>query len=153
MKQAGKFIIDIYPITPLPLARQQFYSYLWDAEIPRGSLVSISFFKRNIEGIVINNRSDFHRLGNIKLKPINKILEENFLTENQLKLAELISKYYLSPIGTVLKFFVPKRTKERIKNYELRIKNRPYTSSNILNSSFLILDSSARDQCLSQTAI
>ena len=118
-EKAGKYIVDIYPITPLTLKRQQFYSYLWDAEIPYGSLVSIPFFKRDIEGIVINNRQDFERFGNIKLKRINKILEENFLTEKQLKLAEFISGCYLSPIGTVLKFFCPKRTKERIKNYEL----------------------------------
>src|SRR3989344_7692689 len=99
-EKAGKYIVDIYPITPLTLKRQQFYSYLWDAEIPYGSLVSIPFFKRDIEGIVINNRQDFERFGNIKLKRINKILEENFLTEKQLKLAEFISGCYLSPIGT-----------------------------------------------------
>lgn len=117
-KQAGKFIVDVYPITPLSLARQQFYSYLWDTEIPRGTLVSIPFFRQNIEGIVINNRSDFHRFGNIRLKKINKIIEESFLTDNQLQLAEFISQYYLSPVGTVLKFFAPKRTKARKSNNE-----------------------------------
>lgn len=121
-KNPEKFIIDIYPITPLPLKGRQFYSYLWDAEVPRGSLVSIPFFKRNIEGIVIHNRQDFERFGNIKLKKINKILEENFLADKQLKLAEFISEYCLSPIGTVLKFFCPKRTKERSKKKEVRIK-------------------------------
>ncbi len=112
-KRLKKFIVDVIPITSLPLNRQQFYSYLWDSRVAPGSLVSVPFFKRNIAGIVIDSRSDFHRLGNIELKKINRIIEEKFLTKNQLKLAQFISDYYFSPIGTVLKFFIPKQTKQR----------------------------------------
>jgi len=66
-----------------------------------------------VEGIVIGNRPDFERLGDIQLKNINKILEENFLDKKQLELAQFISKYYLSPLGVVLKSFIPKRVKIR----------------------------------------
>lgn len=82
-----------------------------DGFIPFGSLVSIPLFRRTINGIAIGNRDDFFRFGNIKLRKINKILDENFLTEKQLSLAEFISQYYLCPLGIVLKFFVVKKTR------------------------------------------
>jgi primosomal protein N' (replication factor Y) len=109
----GDYIIDIIPLTRLPLSRQQYFSYLSRQKIPVGSLVSIPLFRRELNGIVINNRSDFARMGNIRLKFINKVIEESFLTEKQLKLAEFISDYYFCPLGVVLKFFVPKRMKSR----------------------------------------
>ncbi|MDO8529450.1 MAG: primosomal protein N' [bacterium] len=115
-------IIDIIPLTRIPLSRQQNFSYLYQEKIPFGSLVAIPLFHREVQGIVINNRDDFFRFGNIKLRKINKILDEELITENQLRLAEFISNYYLCPLGIVLKFFVIKKTRSRIKNQELRIK-------------------------------
>lgn len=115
-----KFIVDVVPVAPLSLNRQQYYSYLSDKEVAPGSLVSISFFNRSLEGIVIGNRKDFHHFGNIKLKKINYIIEENFLDQNQLALANFISEYYFSPLGIVLKFFIPKRVKAR----ETKLKNK-----------------------------
>jgi len=114
-----KHIVDIIPLTPLPLNRQQFYSYLSDRNISAGTLVSIPFYHRIINGIVIKNRSDFDRLNNIRLKNINKVLEENFLDQNQLELARFVSDYYFSPLGTVLKLFIPKRVQERKSNEPL----------------------------------
>jgi primosomal protein N' (replication factor Y) len=115
-----KFIVDVVPVAPLSLSRQQYYSYLSDKEVSPGSLVSISFFNRSLEGIVVGNRSDFHHFGNIKLKKINYIIEENFLDQNQLALVNFISEYYFSPLGIVLKFFIPKRVKAR----EIKSKNK-----------------------------
>ncbi len=106
-----KFIIDVIPLTRISMARQQYFSYEWSQKLPPGTLVSIPLFRRILNGVVIKSRSDFHRLGNIKLKKISKVLEENFLSEKQMELAEFISNYYLSPIGVVLKFFVPKRAR------------------------------------------
>ncbi len=111
-KKSKKFIVDVIPITFLPLGQQQFYSYLWESKVAPGTLVSIPFFKRNINGVAIKSRDDFHRLGNIELKKINCLVKENFLTKNQLALAQFISDYYFSPIGTVLKFFIPKQTNQ-----------------------------------------
>jgi primosomal protein N' (replication factor Y) len=108
-----KFIIDAIPLTRIPLSRQQFFSYEYSQKLPAGTLVSIPLFRRILNGIVINSRDDFHRLGNIELKKIGKVLEENFLTGKQIELAKFISDYYLSPIGVVLKFFVPKQVKSR----------------------------------------
>lgn len=121
-KEVKNTIIDVIPLTRLPLSRQQSFSYLHSEKIPFGTLVSIPLFRRNVNGIVINNRSDFFRFGNIKLRKINEILDEKFLTEKQLEIAEFISEYYICPLGIVLKFFVVKKTKSRIKNQESRIK-------------------------------
>ena len=114
-----KYIIDIVPITKIPLSRDQFFCYLHSEKITSGTLVSIPFSNRKVEGIVIGSRSDFSRLGNVKLKKVEKILEENFLDKNQIELANFISNHFLSPLGIVLKGFIPKRTKERkVKNIE-----------------------------------
>ncbi len=177
MVKKNKFIIDIIPLTRLPLDRQQHFSYLHDKKISAGSLVSIPLFRRDLEGIVIGSRpariamqsiaggSDFYphtnfdsqdslnnknilnisknkigvgvnRLGNIKLKKINEIIEENFLTENQLKLAEFISKYYICSLGIVLKSFIPKRMKARKRSQELA---RPPARQEIMNREKIIL--------------
>jgi len=121
-RKTAKTIIDIVPIAKIPLSRDQFFCYLSDTPITPGSLVSIPFSKRNIEGVVIGSRSDFSRLGNIQLKKVEKVLEENFLDDMQIELAQFISNYYLSPLGVILKSFIPKRTRERNKRQETRDK-------------------------------
>lgn len=108
-----KEIIEVVPLTKIPLSRNQSFSYVYNKKIPLGSLVNIPLFKRKVEGIVIQSKPDFLRLGNIELKRISAILEEDFLTENQIELALFLSEYYFSPLGIILKSFVPKRTKER----------------------------------------
>lgn len=115
MPVAKEFIIDVVPLTRIPLTRNQSFSYLHAEKLSPGTLVSVPLFSRSIEGIVLKNRADFHRLGNIKLKKINAVLEENFLDEKQLQLAAFISEYYFAPLGIVLKSFVLKRVKSRKK--------------------------------------
>lgn len=111
-------IIDVIPLTRMSLARQQSFSYLHSEKVPFGSLVSVPLFRREVRGITIANRDDFFRFGNIKLKKINKILDEKLITEKQLELAEFISNYYICPLGIVLKFFVTKKTKSKNKKQE-----------------------------------
>lgn len=161
--QGKGFIIDVVPITHLPLSRQQYFSYLWDQKLLSGTLVNIPLFKRAVQGIVVNSRSDFHRLGNIhphtnsankdlqaldnlthdeykfgvgvKLKKIDEIVEENFLTKEQLKLAQFISEYYFSPLGTVLKFFIPKRARARVmehRTWNIKQKNIKLTAEQLV---------------------
>ncbi len=112
-KKRTAIIIDVVPLTRIPLSRNQSFSYLADGKIPPGSLVSIPLFRRKVEGIVIGNRPDFERLGSIELKKISEIIERGFLDQRQIKLAKFISDYYFSPLGIVMKSFVPKRVKAR----------------------------------------
>ncbi len=106
-------IVDVVPLTKIPLSRNKSFSYLADKKLVEGTLVSIPLFKRKVEGIVLGARPDFPRLGNIELKPIEEIIEEIFLDKKQIELAQFISDYYISPLGIVLKSFVPKRVKTR----------------------------------------
>jgi primosomal protein N' (replication factor Y) len=108
-----KIIIDVAPITRLPLFGSQFFSYLHNQKLTPGTLVSVPFLKKEIKGITLKNHSEFHRFKNIKLKKISAVLEENFLDKNQLELAQFISNYYFSPLGIILKAFIPKRVKTR----------------------------------------
>jgi primosomal protein N' (replication factor Y) (superfamily II helicase) len=117
-----KFIIDIVPLTKIPLTRDQSFCYISEEKLPIGTLVLVPLFHRKVEGIVIGSRSDFKRFGNIELKKVDKIIEKEFLIMNQLNLAQFISDYYISPLGIVMKNFVPKLVK-KIKNYELGIEN------------------------------
>ncbi len=118
MNKKQKFIIDIVPLTKIPLTSHQSFSYLSDAKISTGTLVSIPLFHRSVEGIVLGTRQDFERLGNIELKKIEKIIAENFLSDSQIELAKFISDYYVSPLGVVMKNFVPKRAKARNMKHE-----------------------------------
>ncbi|MFA7466621.1 MAG: primosomal protein N' [Parcubacteria group bacterium] len=129
MKNSDKYIISVVPLTRIPLYRDQFFYYSYSRKIPKGSLAEIPLGKRKIEGIVINSKKDFPRLGNIKLKKISRIVEEKLLTEEQLHLAQFISDYYIVSLGIVMKSFVPRRVRARIKNKESGIKN--YGDENI----------------------
>jgi len=113
VKNKQKIILDIVPLTKIPLSRGQSFSYLAEKKIKPGTLVLVPLFKRLVEGVVIGNRPDFLRVGNIELKKINSVLEENFLNAKQLELAGFISEYFISPLGIVLKNFVPKRVTAR----------------------------------------
>jgi len=141
-------IIDVIPLTRLPLNRQQSFSYLHSEKVPFGSLLSIPLFHREVQGIAIGNRDDFFRFGNIKLRKINKVLDENFLTEKQLKLAEFISEYYICPLGIVLKFFAIKKTRSKkaenetsdVEHKELKLsKEQRIISNKILKSDKTLL--------------
>lgn len=116
--QKTKYLISIIPLTRIPLTRDQFFYYLSENPIPTGSLCEIPFGKWKTKGIVLNSKNDFARAGGIELKKVSQILIEKFLTPQQLKLTIFISNYYLSPLGIVLKHFLPTPTKSRKKPTE-----------------------------------
>jgi primosomal protein N' (replication factor Y) len=110
------YLVSVAPLTKIPLSREQFFYYSVEKIIPLGSLVEVSLGKRKIQGIVLETKKDFLREGNYKIKKIENIIEENFLTSNQVELAKFISEYFFASLGIVLKFFVPSRVKARVKN-------------------------------------
>lgn len=114
------FIVDIVPLTRISAARQPFFSYTFNKPLTPGTLVSIPFFRRSVEGVVIGNRNKSEHTGNFKLKAINRVIQESFVNEKQLELAQSISDYYLLPLGLALKSFTPKPTKERSKDHILK---------------------------------
>jgi primosomal protein N' (replication factor Y) len=113
-----RFIISVTPLVRIPLNRDQFFYYLADEKLPAGTLVSIPLFKKTVEGVVIESKNDFTRANGMILKKIEKVLEQNFLTKEQLTLAKYISEYYIISLGVVLKNFVPKRIISRSMKHE-----------------------------------
>jgi primosomal protein N' (replication factor Y) (superfamily II helicase) len=107
------YIIQIAPITPLPVFKTQVYSYLSEDLLKKGTLVSVPFYRRQIEGIVISSAPYFSHVGSFELKKIAKVIEPSFLGEKQIDLAYFISQYYLAPLGVVLKSMIPKRVAHR----------------------------------------
>jgi primosomal protein N' (replication factor Y) (superfamily II helicase) len=127
----NKHIIQVAPLTPLPILRTQVYSYLHERPLPNGTLVVIPFYFREINGVVINSRKDFPRYGSMKLKNIKNVMDLSYLTENQIRLARNISSYYLSSLGMVLKSMVPRKVALRPNKAEARkIKNLKTAKNN-----------------------
>ncbi len=115
MPKKTEYILNIIPLTKIPLNREPFFCYLSTENISIGSLVLIPFSARIIEGIVIENISQKKISPKKNLKNINKILERDFLTSQQITLAKYLSEYYFASLGTVIKNFIVKRTKSKIK--------------------------------------
>ncbi len=115
MEEKNRFLISVIPLTRIPLSREQFFYYICERLLPAGTLVEIPFFRRKIEGVVLESKTNFSRAEKFKLKKITAILEENFLSSFQLELAKFISDRYFTPLGITLKMFLPKRIEVRRK--------------------------------------
>jgi primosomal protein N' (replication factor Y) len=113
MKKNQKYIISVVVPVRIPLNREQFFYYIHNKPLPVGTLIKVPFGKRFLEGIVLESKDDFKRLGNIKLKKISEVIAEKFITPKQVKLAKFISDYYFSSLGIVMKSFIPKIIKAR----------------------------------------
>ncbi len=106
--------LEVAPLLILPLTRSPFFSYASNHAVPLGSLVSISFGTRTIEGIVYSCQV----LPGTKptwMKFYSHVLVESCLTDAQRELALLVSEEYFTPLGRTLKHFLPKRVTERKK--------------------------------------
>lgn len=113
-----KFIIDVAPIARLPLHKQQYFSYLSSQELKPGTLVTIPLFRREVPGIVLSSKPEFEHFGGYELKNVYRVVQENYLTAEQLKLANQISEYYLTSLGVVFKHFMPMRAQARNSSHQ-----------------------------------
>ncbi|MEI8104052.1 MAG: primosomal protein N' [Candidatus Moraniibacteriota bacterium] len=100
--------IDVAPLTSVPLTRDAWFSYTSPIDIPVGSLVEVPLGARRMRGIVTNNlvtrKANFRF---IKFKSVGRVIQESFLTAEQLSLARYISESCFTPLGVCLKHFVP----------------------------------------------
>jgi primosomal protein N' (replication factor Y) (superfamily II helicase) len=125
MKPTQLYRLEVAPLVILPLARAPFFSYLSSSPVAIGSYINIPFGKRSIEGIVFDCAPlpGPPRLGEAGKPPVwmkfaDKIIEEKFLTHEQLELAQYVSEEYFTPLGKTLKHFLPHRVKARKKRPE-----------------------------------
>ncbi|NTW30737.1 MAG: primosomal protein N', partial [Candidatus Moranbacteria bacterium] len=113
------YFCDIAPVVPIPLRNRQAYSYLSESPLSRGSLVLVPFGPRTVQGVVLSC-SEIARAERPsgRFKYVKTVIRESFLTDDQISLAESVSKECLTPLGKTLRHFLPAIVKERINTQE-----------------------------------
>ncbi len=97
----------IAPLAKLPLTKEQFFTYSSSRALALGDLVEIYLGRRKIKGVVLKECT----APTFYTKPA-KLLEKSALTENQIILAEKMSRHYLCSLGVVLKLFLLGKSKK-----------------------------------------
>ena len=116
-------IIDIIPLTRIPLAQPQILSYFSGRDLPKGAIVEIPLGRRQEIGVVF----DSHEAADLKmeikkagyeLRPLNKIISNQpILTRQQIELALWLGQYYFCSPGIFAKMMTPKE----VRSYKLRV--------------------------------
>lgn len=112
---------NIALLTNIPLNRGAFFTYASENVLEKGALVVIPFGRKKETGVVIEEVEKPQFKG---IKSVSKIISQHsVVSKNQFKVAEFISKYYLSAFGLVLKLFTPKivstsRVKDKVVTFE-----------------------------------
>lgn len=104
---------EVAPLAVLPY-RKSIFSYATHIKLSPGDLVTISFGKRTLSGIVLSCQKLPGRKPSW-LKEISHVEIPGWLTPGQLALADFVSTAYFTPLGKVLKHFSPARVKARKK--------------------------------------
>jgi len=107
------YILNVIPITKIPLPHPQVLSYFYSQKLNALSLVKIPLGKRSAPGLVKFceplGRQRLHiRKAGFQLKRVLAIIAlEPIMSAYQLRLAEWLSEYYYSPLGLMLKTILP----------------------------------------------
>lgn len=112
MKHTPLYRIEVAPLVIISLSKAPYFSYASPVPIKKGSLVTVSFGPRTIEGVVF----DCQALPGPRpswMKEITQVKAEAFLTEQQCHLAAAISDEYFTPLGKTIKHFLPKQVRSR----------------------------------------
>jgi primosomal protein N' (replication factor Y) (superfamily II helicase) len=105
------YLLDVIPLTQLPLARSPRFTYKSSVTVPFGSLVSVPFGSQTIEGVSLNCTAKSSRPPQW-VKAIHEVLIPGLMTEKQITLAESVSACYFTPLGRVLRHAIPKKAKK-----------------------------------------
>ena len=125
------FIIDVIPLTKIPLDRSQVYTYFYPQKISVGVLVIVSLYKRKTPGLVVKVQKLEKRKIEIKkfpykLKEIEKIISSQpIFTEKQLFLIRWLADYYHAPLSLIAKIISPpilKREREIFQPKKVKLK-------------------------------
>ncbi len=117
-------LIEVIPLSKIPMALPQVLSYFTNHDLRSGALVLAPLGKRQQEAIVVETHeiNDFKmeiKKAGYELRPIKQILSGgSVLTSQQIELALWLGQYYFCSPGLFLKMMVPKQ-----KNPKLQIPN------------------------------
>lgn len=107
------YLISVYPIAQLPQHLQGPFSYFTKEPVKPGAIVEIIFNKKKIPAFVdsaeqITSKKLSIKTRSFPLKKIQRIISRAVLFHPLLlEIAKQKSAYYLEPIGSILKSFVP----------------------------------------------
>src|SRR5258708_35960918 len=90
---------NYYLIAPASIVRQDSTAYTYHSpnQLQVGSLVRVSVGRRLVNGVVM---ARIKQVPKFKTKPINQVLNNTPLPAATIKLAEWISDYYSTHLGT-----------------------------------------------------
>ncbi|MBI2439651.1 MAG: primosomal protein N' [Candidatus Moranbacteria bacterium] len=115
--------LEIAPLVIIPLDRGFLFSYASSTRVPTGSLVSISFGKRMVSGVVFRS-SLFSGPKPEWIKMIHSVIQEKQLTKEQLLLAQYIHEEYYTSMGRVLIHFLSQGKTGRKRKISLKEKTK-----------------------------
>ena len=118
------FIIDVIPLTYLPLSQPQILSYFSKEKLVKGAVVEVPLGRRNQLAAVVKSTDVLQKKASLKkagfaIKKINTVLcQEEIVPPLFFSLANFISHYYYSPLSLSLKTILPKNLKSLIKYFQ-----------------------------------
>ncbi len=93
----------------LPLPLQRTFTYAWPEDAgrpPRGGRVVVGFNRRRMVGFVA--ATGVEAPAGVRVRPIQRVVDrEAVLSPTEWRLAEWLARYYVAPLGLVLKLFHP----------------------------------------------
>ena len=110
-----------YEVAPNQIIRidSDFFTYSSESLLPVGQIVLVEVGKKQIIGVIIRKASE----PVYKTKPIISIIEQTPLPQQLIELGLWLSKYYVTPLATVLQTILPRG---------LQKKRRPQTNQQII---------------------
>ena len=112
--------MSLYAEVAVAIPRRELFTYLVPeplrAEAKRGSRVLVQFSRRKEAGVIVRLYDELpEALRDVKILPILQTLEsEPYFTDELLSFIEEASRYYLHPLGEILKSFSPPVRRDQI---------------------------------------
>ena len=118
--------MPVYADVILPLAIQDTYTYSVPdgMAVEAGSRVLVPLGRKEVVGIVCRKTTDLPEgIDKSKIRPLTAVLDaQPVVTEEQLRLWQWMSGYYLCPIGDVLAAALPKKVLDRQYSFERSVR-------------------------------
>ena len=121
-KSSSQYRIDVVPLTPLFGKRDPRFSYSSSEPITSGSLVAISFGKRDLTGVVLGS-APLPLPVPVWMKAVGQVILPSYLTPGQIALATSMSEQLFTQLGLVFKLFFPMQHAPRQKSDAIVEKN------------------------------
>ena len=99
----------------IPRTRVNYFTYEAEDDLKRGDLVLVPIRKATKYGIVVNENSKREVAG---IKKVKELIEDDFIPDKMLELYQWMARYYLSPLGEVLKLALPSKILKKFEHIE-----------------------------------